>query len=92
MQLITLYRYIRDDGGTTVSIDQPDCNYTEEVRIISDPGKLVTLDGKELFPCVDVESAEGWYEVDEPIEIENNDMSEIEKKARAYDILMGVSE
>ena len=33
-----------------------------------------------------------YEETDELIEVEENDMSEIEAKAAAYDILMGVSE
>ena len=66
MQIVSLYRYIRDDGGVTVSIDKPECEYTEEYRLIADEEKMLTLDGKNLCGCVDVKSIEGWYEVDVP--------------------------
>lgn len=63
-----LYKTTRLDGGVTVSPNKPlDGEYTECVRIIADEGKLVTLDGINLYPCVDVDSADGWYEVDEEI-------------------------
>ena len=62
-----LYKTIRADGGITVSPNKPleDVEYTECVRLIADEGKLVTLDGINIYPCVDVDSADGWYEVDE---------------------------
>ncbi len=64
MQIITLYRYERDGGGTTVSPVKPDCEYTEMVRLVADEGKVLTQDGVNTTTCTDVESAEGWYEVD----------------------------
>ena len=50
--------------------------------------------GNIYFEAVDIEDATYTYEeTDEPIEKEEeSDMSEIEEKAAAYDILMGVSE
>lgn len=68
MTVKTLYRYKREDGGITVSPEKPDCEYTELVRLIADEGKMVTKDGENLFPVIDVNNAEGWYEVDAPVE------------------------
>ena len=69
MQVKTLYKTIRPDGGVTVSPDKPESGeYTEMLRLISDEGKLLTNNGTDITPCVDVESAEGWYEIDAPEE------------------------
>ncbi len=64
-----LYKTVREDGGTTVSPEKPSdgVEYTESVRLIADEGKLLTLNGADTYPCVDAESADGWYEVDEEI-------------------------
>lgn len=68
MQAITLYRYNRADGGVTISPVKPDGEYTKMVRLIADEGKVLTKDGVNFTTCTDVESAEGWYEVDAPEE------------------------
>ena len=68
MKIKPLYRYEREDGGVTVSPIKPECEYTEKVRLIADEGKALTNDGEKLCPAIDVESAEGWYEVDAPEE------------------------
>lgn len=69
MLIKTLYKTIRPDGGVTVSPDKPESEeYTEMFRLIADDGKLLTLDGESTYPCVDVETANGWYEVDAPEE------------------------
>ena len=70
MQTITLYKYQRADGGTTISPVKPDCDYTEMYRIVADEGKALTQDGENLTACVDTETTEGWYEVDAPEEVE----------------------
>ena len=70
MKKITLYKFIRPDGGVTVSPNKPKGEYTEMVRLIADEGKVLTLDGVNFTSCTDVESAEDWYEVDEPEENE----------------------
>ena len=70
MVINTLYRYIREDGGTTVSTKKPDVEYTEIFRIIADEGKAVTQNGTDLYPVIDVDSTDGWYEVDAPEETE----------------------
>ncbi len=69
MTIKSLYKTIRLDGGTTVSPNKPldGVEYTERVRLIADEGKLVTLDGVKAYPCVDVDSADGWYEVQKEI-------------------------
>ena len=62
---IPLYRFKRADGGITVSPDKPECEYTELVRLIADKGKVFT-NGSVTTRCKDVESAEGWTEIDAP--------------------------
>ena len=37
-------------------------------RIRADDGKAVTNDGVTLWKSIDVESVDGWYEVDDPSE------------------------
>ena len=64
----TLYRFKREDGGVTISLTKPDKEYTEKLRLIADEGKALTKDGEKVFSCIDVDSADGWYEVDAPIE------------------------
>lgn len=68
MKIIKLYRYIREDGGVTVSTNVPDCEYTEKYRLVADEEKMLTLDGEKLYGCVDTDCADGWYEVDTPNE------------------------
>ena len=68
MQAIKLYRYNRADGGVTVSPVKPDCEYTEMVRLVADEGKVLTQDGESFTSCIDTDTADGWYEVDEPSE------------------------
>lgn len=64
MKIIKLYKYIRPEGGVTVSPIMPEGEYTEMVRLVADEGKLLTKDGENLTSCVDTDTAEGWYEVD----------------------------
>ena len=66
----TLYRYERPDGGITDTLDKPEYEYTERVRIIADEGKAITKDGENLYIVLDVDSAEGFYEIDLPVEPE----------------------
>lgn len=67
MTVINLYKYTRADGGITVSPVHPDCEYELMYRLIADEGKALTLDGINMYSCTDVESVEGWLEVDEVI-------------------------
>lgn len=67
MQIIPLYKYKRADGGITVSPRKPECEYTEMYRLVADEGKVLT-DGETMTSCTDVESVEGWSEIDAPDE------------------------
>lgn len=59
-------------------------------RTYSDSGFMVECDGVRYEEAIDpAELNRRYTETDEPIE---PDMTEIEEKAKAYDILMGVSE
>ena len=62
------------------------------VRLIADDGKAIT-NGETVSVCVDVlkENAFLWTDCDLP-EYETDPMNETEQKAKAYDILMGVTE
>ena len=67
MQVKTLYKTIRPDGGVTISPDKPESgDYTELFRLIADEGKLLTVNGSDTTPCANVETADGWFEVDAP--------------------------
>lgn len=66
MQIKNLYRYARDGGGVTTSPEMPEKDYTLMYRIIADENKAVTKNGADLYPAIDTDSAEGWYEVDAP--------------------------
>ncbi len=68
MQVITLYRYTRADGGVTVSPVKPDAPYTARYRLIADEGMALTRDESEPVSCVDSDTAEGWTEVAEETE------------------------
>ena len=59
-----LYHYEREVGKITVSLEKPECDYTVKFRLIADEGKELTKDGENFTTCIDVDSAEGLYEVD----------------------------
>ena len=63
MQIIKLYKYKRENGGTTVSPVMPEGEYTEMVRLIAEEGKEL-VNGEQRTTCIDTETAEGWVEVD----------------------------
>ena len=63
MQIVNLYKYIRDDGGVTVSPVKPDIEYTEMFRLIADENKELVNGDVRAF-CIDVESTEGWTEIE----------------------------
>ena len=65
MKIVTLYRYKRE-GGIIVSPIKPEVEYTERIRLVADDGKSLTKDGEQLYKVIDVESADGWYEIDAP--------------------------
>ena len=64
MQIINLYKYTREDGGVTVSPNKPDTEDTEMLRLVADEGKVL-VKGDITTPCKDVETAEGWEEIDD---------------------------
>ena len=72
MQVVNLYKYIRDDGGVTVSPVKPNTEYTEMFRLIADEGKEL-MNEDVRTPCIDVESTEGWSEIDAPITDDEDD-------------------
>lgn len=49
-----------------------------KIRIYADKGKAVTNNGIDLYGCVDVDSIDGWYEVDAPIEDEEATIEDYE--------------
>ena len=61
-----LYRYEREAGKVTHSLEKPECEHTIRFRLIADEGKELTKDGESFTACIDVDSTEGWYEVDQP--------------------------
>lgn len=63
MQIVNLYKYIRDDGGVTVSPVKPDIEYTEMFRLIADEDKEL-VNGDIHTSCIDVETTEGWTETE----------------------------
>lgn len=63
MQIITLYKYVRADGGITVSPVKPGGEYIEMYRLVAEEDKVLT-DGKIETYCIDVDSADGWEEID----------------------------
>lgn len=63
MQIIALYKYEREGGGITVSPNKPNAEHTEMFRIIADEGKVL-VNGDKITTCADVESVDGWSEVD----------------------------
>lgn len=68
MDIKPLYRFLRNDGGVTESPEKPDgAEYTTRYRLIASDGKLLTDGTTETF-CIDVDSADGWTEIDAPEE------------------------
>lgn len=89
MKQLTLYT------GNGVSLSPVYAEGREEskyVRLIADDGKAIT-NGKTVTVCVDVlkENVSLWTDCDLPEE-EPEPLNETEQKAKAYDILMGVTE
>ena len=62
MQKIILYRYLRTDGGVTVSTAKPDVEYTELTRLVADDGYTLT-NGETTTPCTDTDNPSAWTEV-----------------------------
>lgn len=68
MKDITLYRFKRADGGVTVSPNKPNCEYETSHRLVADEGKVITNDGENFHSVIDVDSVDGWQEVEKPTE------------------------
>lgn len=85
MQKIPLYRYTRPDGGMTVSKVKPETEYTELTRLVAADGYVLT-DGEDYVFCTDTADPDNWTEVPD------EETTEIDEKAAAYDIITGVSE
>lgn len=65
MEIVTLYHFNRESGGVTESPDKPDgAEYTTRYRLIASDGKLLTNGDMETY-CIDVDSADGWSEIDD---------------------------
>lgn len=64
MTIKELYCYERETGKTTVSTEKPGCEYETRYRLIADEGKELTNDLENFVSCIDVESVDGWYEVE----------------------------
>lgn len=62
MQKMTLYRYVREDGGISVSPIRPDVPYTELTRLVAEENRYLT-DGKQTAVCVDTDHPEAWQEI-----------------------------
>ena len=59
MKLKTLYRYLREDGGYTISPVKPEGTaYTKRYRLIADEGMAIT-DGEIVTEVIDVKSYAG---------------------------------
>lgn len=71
MTVKELYHYEREEGKVTVSTEKPECDYTLRYRLIADEGKELTKDGENFTICIDVDSAEGWYEVEQTVKKRN---------------------
>lgn len=62
METIKLYRFIRPDGGVSVSPVKPDGDYTELFRLVADEGMVLT-DGETVTSSTDTENPGAWSEV-----------------------------
>lgn len=68
MQIITLYRYQRPEGGVTVSPVRPDgIDYTIKFRLIADDGMALVC-GDTVTTCADVDNPADWREIEAPEE------------------------
>lgn len=65
MKIEKVYKIKRKSGGVTITTHKPFCEHEELLRLIADDGKTLT-NGEITTPCIDVESADGWREIDAP--------------------------
>ena len=62
MDVKTIHRYTRPDGGITVSPDRPECEYQTLYRIVASDGLGVRKGDGDLLSSIDTEDANGWVE------------------------------
>lgn len=67
MERKLLYKFKREDGGTTVSLKKPKESYKKMYRLIADEGKAIT-DGEKIVTVIDIDSYAGWKNCDLPKE------------------------
>ena len=66
MKRKTLSRYLREDGGSTISPVKPEGTaYTKRYRLIADEGKAIT-NGEIITEVIDVKSYAGWQDCEKP--------------------------
>lgn len=68
MRTTTIYKHLLPEGVVIVSLTPPrnkNIPYHTGVRLQAEEGMLLT-DGKRLAVCIDVETADGWNEVENP--------------------------
>lgn len=63
MQIKTIYRYVREDGGVTITTERPAANYTICYRLVADQGYRLTHNDTDVYEVIDVDSTSGWHEV-----------------------------
>lgn len=60
---ITLYKFEREGGGTTVSPEKPvDIEYTTAHRLVADEGMILT-NGTDYVGCIDTDDVGNWNEI-----------------------------
>lgn len=77
MKTLYLYKYVRDDGGVSVSLNNPSPKpFKNMYRLVADEGKILYKGNTETY-CVDIETNDynNWSEKDAPLidETEGNE-------------------
>jgi hypothetical protein len=67
---IPIYRYLRDNGNVVDSLTMPtDKDFTIRFRVVAEEGRVLTYNGKFIVDtCRDVDSLEGWDDIENPFE------------------------
>lgn len=64
MKILALYRFIRQDGGVTVSPIQPKGEYDIVYQVAADEGKALWRGDKHLYSIADLNNIDEWVEVE----------------------------
>ena len=65
MEIKTLYRVTRSDGGIDVTPNKPtEGAYEETFRLIADDGKILT-DGENTYYCIDTDYPSNYTEIED---------------------------